>query len=106
MAKRLEAGAAGAAPANLTGIDVDAASKLLDDLVDARHDIAKANQAAGQIVKKAEKELGCNTAAFKLIMRLETAGADAQNDFMRTFLPLAQARGIEIRKDLVDQMEA
>lgn len=106
MAKRLETDiGTTASQSNLVGIDVDAASELIDELTNARHEIQSANQNAGQIVKRAEKELGCNTKAFKMVLALETAGEEAAQDFWRTLIPLAERRGVGPRKDMVDVME-
>lgn len=84
-----------------------AASILKDTLGGLRDDSSKLNGQLSAAWKRVEKEAGVHRGAAKAVFSLIHKSESAQNDYMRTFLGMAeQFKLYPLRKDLVDKAEA
>lgn len=70
---------------------------------------SETSSALGHMRKTAAEQMGCNKEALAMVERIDGMSEDKLGDFLRSFLPMVQARSPEWLnrvRDLVDRAEA
>lgn len=89
-------------------VDPEALANELHRIHQKKQSSSETSSALGHMRKTAAEQLGCNKEALSMIERIDAMSEDKFGDFLRSFLPMVQARSPEWLnrvRDMIDRAE-